>query len=66
MGYINAKPTNYTIDGFNQVFSNLLEVYKFFKKQFVDSELIRFSNLCQWEKVKTLVSIKLKDIKGII
>ena len=48
MGYINAKPTNYTIDGFNQVFSNLLEVYKFFKKQFVDSELIRFSNLCQW------------------
>ena len=45
---------------------NLLEVYKFCKKQFIDSELMISSNLCQWGKVKALVSMKLKNVKEII
>ena len=66
MAYINAKPTVYKIEGINQEFSDLLEVYKFCKKQDINSELIIFSNLCQWGKVKALVSMKLKNIKEII
>lgn len=66
MGYINAKPTKYIIEGLNIEFNNLLEVYKFCKKQVIDDELIISSNLCQWGKVKALVSMKLKNIKGII
>ena len=66
MGYINAKPTKHTIEGINQEFNNLLEVYKFCKKQSIDSELIISSNLCQWGKVKALVSMKLKNVKEII
>ena len=66
MSYINAKPTKYIIEGLNQEFNNLLEVYKFCKKQFIDSELMISSNLCQWGKVKALVSMKLKNVKEII
>ena len=66
MGYINAKPTKYIIEGLNQEFNDLLEVYKFCKKQVIDGELIISSNLCQWGKVKALVSMKLKNVKGII
>ena len=66
MGYINAKPTKHTIEGINQEFNNLLEVYKFCKKQSIDSELIISNNLCQWGKVKALVSMKLKNVKEII
>ena len=66
MGYINAKPTKHTIEGINQEFNNLLEVYKFCKKQLIDSELIISNNLCQWGKVKALVSMKLKNVKEII
>ena len=66
MGYINAKPTKHTIEGINQEFNNLLEVYKFCKKQSIDSELIISSNLCQWGKVKALVSMKLNNVKEII
>ena len=36
MSYINAKPTKYTIEGLNQEFNNLLEVYKFCKKQVIN------------------------------
>ena len=66
MSYINAKPTKYIIEGLNQEFNNLLEVYKFCKKQFINSELMISSNLCQWGKVKALVSMKLKNVKEII
>ncbi len=66
MSYINAKPTKYTIEGLDQEFNNLLEVYKFCKKQSIDSELIISSNLCQWGKVKALISMKLKNIKELI
>ena len=66
MSYINAKPTKYTIEGLDQEFNNLLEVYKFCKKQFTEGELIISSNLCEWGKVKALVSMKLKNIKEII
>ena len=66
MSYINAKPTRYTIEGLNIEFNNLLEVYKFCKKQAIDSEFIIFSNLCQWGQVKALISMKLKNVKEII
>ena len=66
MSYINAKPTKYIIEGLNQEFNNLLEVYKFCKKQSINSELMISSNLCQWGKVKALVSMKLKNVKEII
>ena len=66
LAYINAKPTGYSIEGINQNFSDLLEVYKFCKKQNINSELIISSDLCQWGKVKALVSMKLKNIKEII
>ena len=66
MSYINAKPTKYTIEGLNQEFNNLLEVYKFCKKQVINGELMISSNLCQWGKVKALVSMKLKNVKEII
>ena len=66
MSYINAKPTKNIIEGLNQEFNNLLEVYKFCKKQFINSELMISSNLCQWGKVKALVSMKLKNVKEII
>ena len=66
MSYINAKPTKYIIEGLNQEFNNLLEVYKFCKKQCINSELMISSNLCQWGKVKALVSMKLKNVKEII
>ena len=63
--YINKKPTGYTIEGFNQEFNNLLEVYKFCKKQAINGELIISSNLCYWGEVKDLVSMKLKKIKEL-
>ena len=66
MGYINAKPTRYTIEGLNIEFNNLLEVYKFCKKQAIDGEFIISSNLCQWGEVKALISMKLKNVKEII
>ena len=66
MAYINAKPTRYVIEGINKEFNNLLEVYKFCKKQVIDNELIISSNLCEWSKVKALMSMKLKNIKEII
>ena len=66
LAYINAKPTEYRIEGINQEFNNLLEVYKFCKKQIINSELIISSDLCQWGKVKALVSMKLKNVKEII
>ena len=66
MSYINAKPTKYAIEGLNQEFNNLLEIYKFCKKQVINGDLIIFSNLCQWGKVKALVSMKLKNVKEII
>jgi hypothetical protein len=66
MSYINAKPTKYIIEGLNQEFNNLLEVYKFCKKQFINSELMISSNLCQWGEVKALISMKLKNVKEII
>lgn len=66
MSYINAKPTKYTIEGLNIEFNNLLEVYKFCKKQVIDGEFIIFSNLCQWGEVKALISMKLKNVKEII
>ena len=66
LSYINRTPTKYTIEGINQDFNNLLEVYKFCKKQNIDGELIIDSNLCQWAKVKDLVSMKLKKVKEII
>lgn len=65
MAYINAKPTKYIIEGLNQEFNNLLEVYKF-AKQVINGELIISSNLCQWGKVKALVSMKLKNVKDIL
>ena len=65
MSYINAKPTKYAIEGINQEFNNLLEIYKFCKKQVINDDLIIFSNLCQWGKVKALVSMKLKNVKKI-
>ena len=66
MGYINAKPAKYTIEGLDQEFNNLLEVYKFCKKQAINGKLIISSNLCQWGEVKALVSMKLKNVKEII
>ena len=33
LSYINKTPTRYTIEGLKQEFNNLLEVYKFCKKQ---------------------------------
>ena len=66
MGYINAKPATYTIEGLSQEFDNLLEVYKFCKKQVINNELVISSNLCQWGEVKALVSMKLKKVKEII
>ena len=66
MAYINAKPTRYVIEGINKEFNNLLEVYKFCKKQVIDNELIISSDLCQWGRVKALMSMKLKNIKEII
>jgi hypothetical protein len=63
---INAKPTRYTIEELNIEFNNLLEVYKFCKKQAIDGEFIISSNLCQWGKVKALISMKLKNVKEIL
>ena len=66
MSYINAKPTKYTIEGFDIEFNNLLEVYKFCKKQVINDGLLISSNLCQWGEVKALISMKLKNVKEII
>ena len=64
--YINKKPTKYVIEGLNLEFNNLLEVYKFCKKQAINGELVISSDLCQWAKVKDLVSMKLKKVKEMI
>ena len=61
-----CKANKYTIEGLNQEFNNLLEVYKFCKKQVINGELMISSNLCQWGKVKAVVSMKLKNVKEIL
>lgn len=63
---INAKPKEYKIETVNKSFNDILEVYKFCKKENTDDNLYISNDLCTWGKVKALVSMKLKDVKYLV
>lgn len=45
---LNATPSSYKIDNIEKDFNNLLEVYKFCKKEIVNPDSYISSNLCTW------------------
>ena len=60
---ISAKPKHYKIKGIKKTFDNLVEVYKYCKKECISLELEIYSNLCTWGNVKALMSMSLKRVK---